>query len=69
MADNLIGPMIDTPLYGGMQVVLEAIHPDTGAAVSGVVVSNVVISGVPILNDSDVFIEVGAARLIPGPGA
>lgn len=47
MPDNLVGPLAQTPLRSGMQIVLEALHPDTGAAVGGVIISDVVISGIP----------------------
>lgn len=52
-------------LDSGMQIVFEAIHPTTGAAVTGVVVSNVAIyatdlSAVPV---EPVALEAG---LLPG---
>lgn len=73
MADNLIAPLAQTPLIGGMRVVLESLDPDTGAAVTGVDISQVTISGVPLAIGSagggDQFIETGQPILIPGAGA
>lgn len=67
MADNLVGPLAQTPLVPGMKIVLEALHPSTGASVAGVQISNVVISGVPLLGAGGgaEFIETGPPRLIP----
>lgn len=47
MPDNLMAPLARTPLTAGCRIVMEAVDPTTGAAVSGVTVSQVVISGVP----------------------
>lgn len=69
MADNLQSGMAQPILLGGYQIVLEALDPDTGAAVSGVTVSDVVITGKRELAGDDLFIEILPARLIPGPGA
>jgi hypothetical protein len=67
MADNLQGGLVVTPLKSGMVVRLEALHPDTGAAVAGVTISDVVISGEAITDATTLFIETGPPRLIPGP--
>lgn len=69
MADNLQAPLARVPLPPGTRIVLEAIDPATGAAVAGVVISDVVITGRPLVTGDTAFIEVGPARLIPGPGA
>ena len=47
MADNLQSGMAQPELLAGMQVVLEALDPTSGAPVAGVVISDVVISGIP----------------------
>lgn len=44
-AFQLIGPMPALELDSGCTVTVEAINPDSGAAVTGVTVSNVVIYG------------------------
>ena len=66
MADNLIGPMAQMPLRPGMRIVLEALDPDTGAAISGVVISDVVISGVAGVGTEVEPVEVGAIFYSPG---
>lgn len=65
MADALQAPLAVVPLPAGSRIVLEAIDPATGAAISGVTVSQVVISGEAREDVESVFLELGPVRLIP----
>lgn len=70
MADNLQAPLTVVPLPAGSRIVLEAVDPTSGAAISTVMVSNVVISGTS-RNDvaEDTGVTLGPLLYIPGSGA
>lgn len=67
MPDNLMSGMGQPQLLPGYMVKLEALDPDTGAAVTGVTLSNIAITGDSL---ADALVDVGddtpnTVRLIP----
>ena len=68
MAGPQVGGFTESELEPGMQIVLEAIDPTTGLAVSGVTVSAI---GILATGDapSTGTGDFGPFMLVPGPGA
>lgn len=65
--DQLMAPLPQLVLAGGMIVKLEAIDPTTGAAVAGVTVSHIAIYGPQELGSTVAELRPGPFMYVPGP--